>query len=98
MVEAAFFKHRPKAIRNAKVTIPSVGQFWRRIEMRDDLLVGGSDENNPSDMGAFIENCDRIRQECKAHLLIVHHSGKNQARGTKSHSSLKAAIDTEVEV
>lgn len=59
---------------------------------------GGGNENASEDMGAVISNADRIRGETKAAVLFVHHSGKDSAKGSRGHSSLKAATDTEIEV
>lgn len=60
--------------------------------------LGGGNENAPDDMGAFVRNVDRIRSATGAHLLIVHHSGKDKAKGARGHSSLRAATDTEIEI
>jgi hypothetical protein len=60
--------------------------------------MGAGDENNASDMGAFVKNCDAIRHNTGAHVMVIHHSGKDEARGARGHSSLKAAIDTEIQV
>jgi hypothetical protein len=60
--------------------------------------MSGGNENSPDDMGAFIRNCDRIREETKAHVMIIHHSGKDSSKGARGHSALKAAVDTEIEV
>lgn len=60
--------------------------------------MAGGNENAPDDMGALVRNMDRIRSETGACLLFVHHSGKDQAKGARGHSLLRAAIDTEVEV
>ena len=65
------------------------------IDTLSRALAGG-DENGPQDMGAFIGNCDRIREATGAAVLVVHHSGKDQSRGGRGHSSLKAAVDTEI--
>lgn len=58
----------------------------------------GADENSPEDMTALIGACDRIRSETGAAIVMVHHAGKDLARGARGHSSLKAAVDVEVEV
>lgn len=58
----------------------------------------GSNENDAADMGAFVGNMDRIRQATSAALVVVHHSGKNASLGARGHSSLRAAVDTELEV
>lgn len=60
--------------------------------------MAGGNENSPEDMTAIVGNCDRIRDETGAHVCIVHHSGKDEARGARGHSSLRAATDTEIEI
>jgi hypothetical protein len=32
------------------------------------------------------------------HLMVVHHCGKDEAKGARGHSSLRAATDTEIEL
>lgn len=60
-------------------------------------LLGG-DENDGKDMGMLVAHGDKIRAETGAHVCFVHHSGKDKARGARGHSSLRAAVDTEIEV
>lgn len=60
--------------------------------------IAGGNENSPEDMGALVQNLDRIRGAVSAHLLVVHHTGKDAAKGARGHSSLRAATDTEIEV
>jgi len=31
-------------------------------------------------------------------IMLIHHSGKDVARGARGHSSLRAAVDTEIEL
>jgi hypothetical protein len=60
---------------------------------------GGGNENDSSDMGAFITACGRIQQivqDCA--LMILHHSGKDASKGLRGHSSLLGAVDTELEL
>jgi len=54
------------------------------------------DENSGQDMGAFIKACDYIRECTGAAVLVIHHAGKDVARGARGHSSLRAAADTEL--
>ena len=61
-------------------------------------MRGGGDENAAQDMGRLVSAGDYIRQQTGAHLLYIHHSGKDAARGARGHSSLRAALDTEIEV
>ena len=39
---------------------------------------------------------DKIRRETGACVLVVHHTGKDEAKGARGHSLLRAAIDTEI--
>jgi hypothetical protein len=59
---------------------------------------GAGNENASEDMGAFILQCGRIQEELGTAVLIVHHSGKDEARGQRGHSSLLGACDAELEV
>jgi hypothetical protein len=60
--------------------------------------MAGGDENGPTDMTSFIANLDALRDVTGAHIMIVHHSGKDTAKGARGHSSLRAATDTEIEL
>ena len=61
-------------------------------------VMSGGNENSSEDMGLLISHADRIREECKATVHFIHHSGKDLAKGARGHSSLRAATDTEIEV
>jgi hypothetical protein len=58
--------------------------------------LAGGDENSSKDMGGFVRNCDLIRSETGAHICVLHHLGKDESRGARGHSLLKAALDTEL--
>lgn len=60
--------------------------------------ISGGDENSSSDMGKLIINADALRKLTGAHICFVHHSGKDELRGARGHSSLRAAVDTEIEI
>jgi hypothetical protein len=60
--------------------------------------LSGGNENSPEHMGALVKAADLIRQRTGACVLFVHHSGKDQAKGARGHSSLRAATDTEIEI
>lgn len=71
-----------------------------RLVVIDTLArcFGGNDENDARDMGAFIEGCDVIKQKTGATVLVVHHSGKDEAKGARGSSSFRAALDAEFNV
>lgn len=58
----------------------------------------GADENSSQDMTAFINNMDMLRAITTAAVTLVHHHGKDKDRGARGHSSLYAAVDTEITV
>jgi hypothetical protein len=60
--------------------------------------MAGGDENDTADMNAFVANIGAIREITQAHILIVHHSGKDAARGARGSNALLGAIDTEVAI
>lgn len=61
-------------------------------------VLAGGNENAPEDMGALVKNMDILRNKTGAHVMVVHHSGKDQSKGARGHSLLRAATDTEIEV
>lgn len=56
------------------------------------------DENDGRDMRLVIQACQRLIDALGATVLLIHHTGKDQQKGARGHSSLKAAVDTEIEV
>ncbi|MEZ9073154.1 AAA family ATPase [Vibrio splendidus] len=57
------------------------------------------DENSPTDMGRFIQAWDRLRYKYpQITVVFVHHTGKDQSKGARGHSSFKAALDSEITV
>ena len=76
------------------------------LGIKVDLIVidtlarafGGGNENSSEDMGAFITSCGHLQGEFEAALMVIHHSGKDQAKGLRGHSSLLGAVDTELEL
>jgi hypothetical protein len=57
----------------------------------------GGDENSASDMGAFISITGAIQESMNCAMLIVHHSGKDEAKGMRGSSALLGAVDAEME-
>jgi hypothetical protein len=67
------------------------------VDTLSRALAGGN-ENAPDDMGALVRGADQVRAATGAHLCFVHHTGKDDSKGARGHSLLKAAVDTEIEV
>ena len=60
--------------------------------------IAGGDENSGEDMGMLVHHADLIRMTTGAHVCFIHHSGKDKLKGARGHSSLRAAVDTEIEI
>ncbi len=57
-----------------------------------------ADENASRDMGEILEAAKGLQAATAGLVLLVHHTGKDVARGLRGHSSLFAAMDAAVEV
>lgn len=60
--------------------------------------ASGADENTSRDMGEIIDAAKTLQDQFGGLVLLVHHSGKDQSRGLRGHSSLNAALDASIEV
>ena len=58
----------------------------------------GMDENSSEAMGEAIAAIKSIQAELGGLAMLVHHTGKDAARGLRGHSSLHAALDAAIEV
>jgi len=43
-----------------------------------------------------VTSLDRIRDELRCHVLAVHHLGKDASKGSRGHTLLHCAVDTEI--
>lgn len=80
---------------------------WRTVlrELQPTMVVMdtqarvtvGLNENDNTDMGAFIERCEQLRRDSGACVILVHHLGHqgDQGRGA---SAVLGAINTELRV
>lgn len=57
-----------------------------------------SDENSSKDMGFILEAAKRLYSLTDGLVVLVHHTGKDDSRGMRGHSSLFAAMDAAIEV
>lgn len=59
---------------------------------------GGLNENAGEDMNALLANCRHIYQRTKANVTLIHHSGKDESKGARGWSGIKAAVHAELRV
>ena len=84
----------------------AISNLVQREQVRFELVqidtlaraFGGGNENDSSDMGAFIASLSKIQRLLDCALQIVHHVGKDITKGLRGHSSLLGALDTELEL
>lgn len=60
------------------------------------MALGSGSENDNTTINAFLRNLSELRGLSDAHMMLIHHTGKDHERGARGHSSLQAAVDTEI--
>ena len=61
-------------------------------------VMAGGNENDAKDTGQAVAHCDQLHRALGAMVVLVHHSGKDAAKGARGSGALRAAADLEVEV
>ena len=59
--------------------------------------MAGLNENDARDAGRFIRFCDALVETFGCSVLVLHHSGKDDARGARGSSAFQAGFDTVLE-
>lgn len=58
--------------------------------------MGAADENCAAAMTGVANAAERIARQLEAHVMLVHHTGKDAERGGRGSSALRGAVDTEI--
>jgi KaiC/GvpD/RAD55 family RecA-like ATPase len=71
-----------------------------RLIVGDTLarMSAGANENSGEDMGPVMARFERVSKETGAHMMTIHHNGKDAAKGSRGWSGIRAHIDTEIEL
>lgn len=71
-----------------------------RLIIGDTLarMSAGANENSGEDMGPVMARFDQVATATGATMMIIHHNGKDAAKGARGWSGIRAHIDTEIEV
>jgi hypothetical protein len=56
-------------------------------------MIGSGDEDRARDMGVIVQRAEAIQSATGAHVLIVHHAGKDKERGMRGSNALLGAVD-----
>ncbi len=59
---------------------------------------GGGNPNQPSDMNLFVTAADRLKEATGAHVMIVHHGGKDTDKNELGNEGLRNASDTVIHI
>ncbi len=71
-----------------------------RLVVLDTLsrMIGSGDEDKARDINQVVQRAEKIQRETGAHVLIVHHSGKDRDRGMRGSNALLGAVDAAIEI
>lgn len=71
-----------------------------RLVVLDTLsrMIGSGDEDKARDINVVVRSAERIQRDTGAHVMIVHHSGKDRDRGMRGSNALLGAVDAAIEV
>ena len=61
-------------------------------------MSAGANENSGEDMGPVMERFSTVAAATGAAMVIIHHNGKDTAKGARGWSGIRAHIETEIEV
>jgi len=61
-------------------------------------VTPGANENTSEDMGRAISNAQVLGKATRSMVVLIHHAGKDLAKGARGWSGLKGAMDVEIEV
>lgn len=86
------------SVARLKTDIKKFGPFDLIVFDTFAQVTSGANENSGEAMGTALKHCREISQVCGAMTLLVHHSGKDDTKGARGWSGLKAAADVELEV
>ena len=59
-----------------------------------NMAIPDIEENSAASMGGVISKAKLIAEKLDSTILIIHHTGKDETRGMRGSSSLKASMDT----
>lgn len=59
---------------------------------------GPGDENAAQDMSRFVSAVKAVQRAFRCFVLVVHHSGKDETKGSRGHTALLGALDFEAKI
>jgi putative DNA primase/helicase len=94
------------SIHSEQMLEATIDEIQQQCDVKIELVIfdtlarcfNGADENSTRDMNYFIAGCDTLKANKDVTVLVVHHSGKNEANAARGSSALRAACDFEYKV
>lgn len=83
---------------DVKDLIRSIGKADVVVMDTFSNVMPGANENSGEDVGKALAHCRQISKWTGAMVVLVHHSGKDAAKGARGWSGLRAACDCEIEI
>ena len=80
------------------LAINAAGGFEHIVLDTYAQVTPGANENTAEDMGLALAHCRAIAEAALATIWLVHHSGKDAAKGARGWSGINAALDFSLEV
>ena len=89
---------RAQASDLAKYVHQTVGKVYLTFFDTMAKVTAGGNENSGEDMGKALRNLEAYQGAVGGAVVLIHHSGKDETRGARGWSGIKAAVDAELEV
>lgn len=89
----------PKSVAQLVADIGAFGVEFGMIIV--DTLArnfGSGNENDAVDMNKFVIGVDALRVATTGHVMVVHHTGKDDQKGERGSSALRGAVDVSLKV
>jgi hypothetical protein len=61
-------------------------------------MIGSGDEDRAQTINVIVRSAERVQRETGAHVLFVHHSGKDISKGMRGSNAFLGAVDVAIEV
>jgi hypothetical protein len=62
------------------------------------IAAGGGDENSAKDQGLVFANLQRVKNNTDAHIALIGHTGKDEARGSRGSNAILGDVDVMVTI
>lgn len=88
----------PKDVQDMAEAVRAAGKNTVVVIDTLNAAAPDADENASSGMGLIVEAAKALQRATDGLVVMVHHTGKDNTKGLRGHSSLHAALDAAIEV